>query len=101
MEHPQPATKMKTDNMTAKGILIGTIKQKRSKAIGMRFYWLKDRQKQGWFDIIWEPGKHNLADYPTKHHDASHHRIMRGIYLFVPGQTPKDKNECVKILDQL
>ena len=43
MGHPQPATKMKTDNMTAQGILTGTIKQKRSKAIDMRFYWLKDQ----------------------------------------------------------
>ena len=38
MGHPQPPTKMKTDNMTAQGILTGTIKQKRSKAIDMRFY---------------------------------------------------------------
>ena len=101
MGHPQPATKMKTDNMTAQGILTGTIKQKRSKAIDMRFYWLKDRQEQGQFDIMWEPGKYNLADYPTKHHAASHHRIVRGIYLFVPGQSPIDKKECIKILDRL
>ena len=52
MGHPQPATKMKTDNMTAQGILTGTIKQKRSKAIHMWFYWLKDRQEQRQFDII-------------------------------------------------
>ena len=92
---------MKTNNMTAKGILTGTIKQKRSKAIDIQFYWLKDRQEQGQFDITWEPGKHNLADYPTKHHAASHHRIVRGIYLFVPGQSPMNKKECVKILNQL
>ena len=101
MGHPQPPTKMETDNMTAKGILTGTIKQKRPKVIDMRFYWLKDRQEQGQFDITWEPGKHNLADYPTKHHAASHHRIVRGIYLFVPGQSPMNKKECVKILDLL
>ena len=50
---------------------------------------------------MWEPGKHNLADYHTNHHAASHHRIVRGIYLFVSGQSPKDKKECIKILDQL
>ena len=50
---------------------------------------------------MWEPGKYNLADYPTKHHAASHHRIVRGIYLFVPGQSPIDKKECIKILDRL
>ena len=71
--HPQPATPMKTDNSTAHGILTGTIKQKRSKAIDMRFYWLKDRAEQGQFEIYWEPGKNNLADYPTKHHTGTHH----------------------------
>ena len=35
MGHPQPATPMKTDNSTAKGIITGTIKQKRSKSIDM------------------------------------------------------------------
>ena len=79
---------MKTDNMTAKGILTATIKQKQSKAIDMRFYWLKDRQEQGQFDIAWEPGKHKLADYPTKRHAGSHHRIVRSIYLFIPDETP-------------
>ena len=82
--------------MTAKGIITGNIKQKRSKAIDTRFYWLKDGQEQGQFDIIWEPGKHNSADYPTKHHAASHHRIVRGIYLFVPRQTPKNKKIVLK-----
>eukprot|EP00536_Pseudo-nitzschia_multiseries_P010327 jgi/Psemu1/25590/gm1.25590_g len=54
--HPQPATPLKTDNNTAEGILNGTVKQKRSKAIDMRFYWLRDRAKQGQFNIFWEPG---------------------------------------------
>ena len=50
---------------------------------------------------MWEPGKYNLGDYPTKFHAASHHRIVRGIYLFIPGQSPIDKKECIKILDRL
>ena len=36
--HPQPPTPLKTDNVTARGIFKGTIEQKRSKAIDMRFY---------------------------------------------------------------
>ena len=40
--HPQPPTPIKTDNTTANGIINGTVKQQRSKAIDMRFYWLKD-----------------------------------------------------------
>jgi hypothetical protein len=40
--HIQPPTPMRTDNNTAEGIMNGTIKQNRSKAIYMQFYWLKD-----------------------------------------------------------
>ena len=38
----QPATPMRTDNNTVSGIINGTLKQARSKAIDMRFYWLLD-----------------------------------------------------------
>jgi hypothetical protein len=46
MGHPQPPTPIRTDNTFARGIVTGTIKQKRSKAIDMGFYWLKDRYQQ-------------------------------------------------------
>ena len=74
--HPQLATPMKTDNSTATGIINNTIKQKRSKAIDMRFYWLQDRVQQGMFDVYWAPGLNNLADYPTKHHSGKHHKAV-------------------------
>jgi hypothetical protein len=66
--HKQPPTPMKTDNTTATGYINGTIKQKRTKAMYMRFYWIKDRVKQGQFKIYLGPGFQNLADYFTKHH---------------------------------
>jgi hypothetical protein len=47
--HKQPPTPMETDNTTATGYSNGTIKQKRTKAMDMRFYWIKDRVKQGQF----------------------------------------------------
>ena len=61
MGHPQPATPLETDNKCAEGILTGTVKQKRSKAIDMRFYWLKDRIDQGMFHIYWRAGAANLS----------------------------------------
>ena len=64
MGHPQPAAPLTTDNNTAKGILNGTLKQKRSKSINMRFNWLKYRVARKQFTVRWEPGKYNLADYP-------------------------------------
>ena len=98
MGHPQPPTPLTTDNVTARGILTGTIKQKRSKSIDMRFYWLKDRVAQNQFVVNWEPGNSNLADYPSKHHPASHHRQVQPIYLYVPNESPKTMQGCVKIL---
>jgi hypothetical protein len=53
MGHPQPATPMETDNSTACGIMNRTVKQVRSKAIDMHFYWVRDRVKQGHFRIYW------------------------------------------------
>jgi hypothetical protein len=79
--HNQPPTPMETDNTTATGYSNGTIKQKRTKAMDMRSYWIKDRVKQGQFNVYWEPGFKNLADYFTKHHLPAHHKRMRDIYI--------------------
>ncbi len=79
--HPQPPTPMQVDNTTAVGFANGTIKQKGSKAIDMRFYWIQDRTRQGQFLIYWRPGADNLANYHTKHHSAAHHRLMRPKFL--------------------
>jgi hypothetical protein len=43
--HKQFPTPMETDNTTTTGYINGTIKQKRTKAMDMRFYWIKDRVK--------------------------------------------------------
>jgi hypothetical protein len=42
LDHPQPATPIRTDNSTADGIMNKTVKQKQSKSMDMRFYWLQD-----------------------------------------------------------
>ena len=65
MGHPQPPTPLRTDHQAANGILTGKFKQKRSKAIDMRFHWIKDRVEQKQFALEWAPGILNLADYPT------------------------------------
>jgi hypothetical protein len=71
---------METDNTTATGYRNGTIKQKRTKAMDVRFYWIKDRVKQGQFKIYWGPGFQSLADYFTKHHSLAHHKRIRNVY---------------------
>ena len=49
--HPQPATPIQVDNSTDDGFANNTIKQKRPKAIAMRFYWIRNRTSQGQFLI--------------------------------------------------
>ena len=84
MGHPQPATPLQTDNACAAGIANDTVKQRHSKAIDMRFYWVKDRCAQGQFLVHWRKGADNTADYYTKHHSPAHHRLMRSHYLHEP-----------------
>jgi hypothetical protein len=84
MGHPQPATPIRTDNSTADGIINGTVKQQRSKAIDMRFYWVRDRTQQQQFHIYWAPGTTNFGDYFTKHHPTHHHQTMRPHFLHEP-----------------
>ena len=96
--HPQKATPINTDNATAQGIVNNTMKQKRSKAMDMRFYWVKDRVQQKQFNVCWRSGKSNLADYPTKHHTGNHHCQVRLIYLYDPVNSPRTVQGCIKIL---
>ena len=49
--HPQPATPIQVDKSTADGFANDTIKQKISKEIDMRFYWICDRTSQVQFLI--------------------------------------------------
>jgi len=79
--YPQSPTPIKADNSTAVGFANRTIKRKFTKAIDMRFYWLRDRINQKQFLIYWKPGKENKADYFTKHHSPDHHKIMRPFYV--------------------
>ena len=77
MEHKQPPTFLITDNTAAKSVAEGTAKQRKSKSIDMNFYWIRDRIKQNQFQIIWEKGTNNIADYYTKYHPKYHHRNIR------------------------
>ena len=81
MGHPQPPTPIQVDNTTAVGFANKSIKQKRSKAIDMRYYWIQDRTEQKQFHIYWSPGVTNKGDYHTKHFPTSHHRKVRSLYL--------------------
>jgi hypothetical protein len=63
--HKQPPTPMQTDNAMAEAVINGKIAPKRTKAMDMRFHWLRDRECQQQFKFYWRPGKPNHADYWT------------------------------------
>jgi hypothetical protein len=51
MGHKQDANELKTDSSTTDRIINNTDQQKRSKAIYMIFYWVKDRVEQDQFNV--------------------------------------------------
>jgi hypothetical protein len=79
--YQQPPTLIICDNQCAVSIAYDTVKQKRSKAIDMRFHWIRDRIRQKHFKVEWKPGLNNLADFFTKAHSCKHHLAVRHIYL--------------------
>jgi hypothetical protein len=81
MGHPQPKNPVHCDNATAVGIANNTIKQQRSRAMEMRFFWIGDKVAQEMYALKWHPGQENLADFQSKHHIGSHHNAVRPWYL--------------------
>ena len=84
MGHPQPKTPAVTDNSAAEGLINKSMIPKRAKAHDMRFNWLKCREAQNMFDLVWRPGKDNKADYHTKHHPDVHHKEKKGDFVAAP-----------------
>eukprot|EP00957_Ditylum_brightwellii_P172580 13138053-Ditylum_brightwellii.AAC.1 len=79
--HQQAATPIQVDNSTAHRILDSNIHQRKSKAVDMHFYWIKDKVKQERFKIYWGLGRNNRVDYFTKHHPPAQHKKACHEYL--------------------
>ena len=79
--HSQPPTPIFMDNMTSKGLYNDSLKLGQSKFMDMRFHWIRDRVKQGQFQVLWIPGSSNRADYFSMNHSPTHHRIMIPMFL--------------------
>ena len=72
--HIHPPSPVQTDNLMAQGFATKSMKQRKSKAIEMNFYWVQDQQHLGNVDIFWRPKELNMVDYFTKHHAPIVHR---------------------------
>ena len=86
--HKQLATTAIIDNDFAFGICNDKIKEKRSKSIDLRIHWMRDRVRQGQFNIIWKKGITNVADFFTKPQPAYKHKEFMRLFMRVP--TPKN-----------
>lgn len=95
---PQDSTIINCDNSCAVGIANITVKQKRSKAIDMRYHWIRDQIKQGKMIVVWEEGSKNLADFFTKAHPVWHHKNMLPLFVHTPKRTgPQDTHRGRRI----
>ena len=101
MGHPQPPTPMQVDNSTALGVVKKTMQQKQTKAMDMRFHWLRCRINQKQFRTYWQAGSTNLGDYVTKHHPAIHHKTIRPVYLTSKSRLADLKQKATSILTQM
>jgi hypothetical protein len=97
IDHPQPATPMQTYNTTVHGIIRGSCKQQRSKAINMRFYWVRNCTQQGQYDIRWGPSAQKMLNYRYSHsrnptcvraHMHRHSQVLR---------EPLSSEECWRV----
>ena len=68
MGHSQPKTRVTTDNASAVGLIDKSMTPKRAKSYDQRFNWLKCREAQKLFDLVWGKGTDNRADYHSKRH---------------------------------
>ena len=97
LDHPQQPNPLKTENSRTYGIANDTIRQRRSRAMDMRFYCVCNRVLQGQFIIYLRPGTENLGDYYKKHHPLSHHRAMRSKFLHPNEHSPLLLRGCVNL----
>ena len=93
--YPQPPTIIMCDNTCAIGIATDSIKQKRSKAIDMRFHWVRDRVRQGQFSISYIKSEDNVADYFTKNLNPDMHKFF--MRFIVSNQQHNCSRGCVKL----
>jgi hypothetical protein len=64
---------IRTDNSTSAGFVNRNMQMKMSKTWDMQLHWLQDGKFQKHFNVFWDKGMRNGADYHTKHHPPSYH----------------------------
>ena len=74
--HTQPPTPMKIDSATANTFIHQTMRHKQS-LWDMRYWWSEEKSTQSEFNIFWDKGVNNWADYVTEHFAPSVYQVLR------------------------
>ena len=81
MNNPQLPTPITTHNTTTTGFVHNNMVMNKSKSWGMNLHWLRDKESQTYFELLWEKGSSDKRDYFTKHHPTIHHKSQRSRYV--------------------
>ena len=76
------------DDKCAEGIVLDTMKPKRTESISMRFHWIRDRIQQKQFIVIWRKGADSLADFFTKPLRVHVHQSLIPLLVHIPPAPP-------------
>ena len=79
--YPQAATSLLCDNTCAVGLANKSLKPKRSKAILMRYHWVRERVQSGEFVVTWLAGSKNIADFFTKPLPTPKHKEIQALLM--------------------
>ena len=90
--HTQKATVIFCDNRCAVGIANDKVKIKRTKAINMKFHWIRDRVRLGHFIVRWIPGMENIADFFTKPLSVQNHQRIKRLLIVSPAVQSEENN---------
>lgn len=85
--YPQSPTPILCDNKCAVGIATDTMKAKRSKAIDMRYHWVRDRIRNNQIHVYWRAGAENLADFFTKALPVHRHQALMPLLVRRPASS--------------
>ncbi len=75
--HEQPPTPLQNDNAMVDRVVNWKVQPKQTKAMDMRFHWIRDQECQWQFQIYWQPDKLNYAYYWTKYYPKTHHQRLQ------------------------
>ena len=106
MGYRQLPTLYVKDSVTGDVFVKKNIHQRSSRAINMRFYWVRYRVIQGNFLFCWVAVEQNPADYFTNHHPTNHNCSKQSTHILPTADAskyslymaPNDLTGCVEYL---